>query len=132
MVASIEAAFFKKSMPKNRVFALTIAVLGAAVAAYHDAEFNLLGFILVSICVFATSIYLIFIKKMTQELKLDEQTLLLYNNLTCLPFIAVYLVAFTSELRNIASYENLNSKGLPLYLLFACSQAVFLNYSIYR
>ena len=119
-------------MAKERVLALVVAVLGAALAAYQDVEFNMPGLILVTICVVATSVYLIFIKKTSQELKIDEQTLLLYNNLTCLPFVMFYLFTFTSEMRGIVRYEHINSPSLLLYLLFACSQAVFLNYSIYR
>ena len=111
---------------------LRIAAFGALLAAARDVELHPAGIFWVTLCIVSTCVYLLKIKSCTEETKLNEQTMLMYNNAIGIPLMLTYLLIWTDEAQRLATYTGKFKTDFQLFLLFTCSQAFILNYCLYR
>lgn len=106
-------------------------VAGAVVAALYDLDFNLYGYVMVTVnCVF-TALYLIYIAKFKKSTQISEFELMFYNNLLSAPLVAMWCLS-SGEFNTIwNSYAHLLDTGFLVCFIFQGALAFFLNYSIF-
>lgn len=126
-----EVVTFGRRPSARSLAALTVMVVGAAVAGLSDPTFSAPGYFWVFVCVVATAIYLILIKALRESTGLDQNTMLLYNSVLALPAMAVVVIA-SGELSAAAAYPRLFEPRFVLFLLASASQAFLLNLAIFR
>ncbi|KAL4422650.1 hypothetical protein ABPG75_008847 [Micractinium tetrahymenae] len=131
-VVAGEFWLFHKRPSRRSLAALLLLLGGAVVAGLTDLTFNAAGYVWVSVCVVSTAAYLLLIRKLQESTGMSQNTLLLYNNLLALPLMSSFLVAATTELRDVTAYPKLWNPGFIGFLLLSCSQAFLLNLCIFR
>jgi solute carrier family 35 protein len=117
--------------PSSRVQVTTaIMVLGAIIAAMKDLTFDMTSYTLVFLTNVSTAGYMVLIKKVKDDTKLDVFSLLMYNNLNTFPFL--FLVALVSgELGGVMEFEYLTDTGFIFMFTSSVLMAFFLNLLAY-
>lgn len=89
-----EYMVLKKAINADESFSVLLMVVGALVAGAGDLSWSFVGYSLTLLNCVVTSGYLVYIKKTSQSTKLDELTMMLYNNLLSMPAVLI-VIAFT-------------------------------------
>lgn len=131
IVLILEGVLLHKKAKPSVWIAIFIMVAGGLLAGATDLSFSTMGYVLVTICCFATALYLVLIVRITDSSKLGTFALLYYNNLLALPLMVVYLVCFTRELEDVRNYRYLYDWKFISFLLFSAAQATLLNIAIF-
>lgn len=131
IVLILEGILLRKTAKLSIWLAIIVMVGGGFIAGATDLSYSFQGYLLVSICCVSTSLYLILIVRVTSTTKLGTFSLLFYNNLIAFPLMFAYLVFYTHELENVASFKYLYDIKFILFLLFSAAQATLLNIAIF-
>lgn len=131
VVLILEAVILKKRAPASIWLSISIMVLGGLIAGVTDLSFSPIGYLLVCICCIATALYLVLIVRVSSTSKLGTFALLYYNNVLALPLMILYLVLFSNELAEVASYPHWNDVRFAPFLIFSAMQATVLNIAIF-
>jgi drug/metabolite transporter (DMT)-like permease len=105
---------------------VVVLFLGTAVAASTDLTFSFQGYFWAFLCNFATSLYIVLVKKIRNETKLDPVGILYYNTVLAFPLVA-FLYAVMGESSDLASKPAM----FWVYLLSSWSMGFFINHSIF-
>ena len=131
-VVAGEYAMFGKVVSRNALGAIAIMMAGALIGVSNDLSFNPLGYLYIAVCCASTALYLLLIRKLKGELRVNETTLLFYNNVLSLPIMVVYLLFFTNEVGSVLSFPHLTDVRFQALYLVAASQGFLLNLCIFR
>ena len=118
---------FGKVTPASSMAAILVMVAGAALAGATDLSFNAAGYAWVSVCILSTAAFLILIRMLGNELKLNQHALLLYNNALSLPMMLAWFLLATDEPKSVFSAPQWLDPSFLAFLLLSASQAFLLN-----
>lgn len=121
------------SRPAKAPIWLSVGVMltGGLLAGATDLSMSVPGYACVATCCLATALYLVLIVRTTKVTRLDTFGLLLYNNVLALPLMLVFLVFFTSELRDVRAFPQLADPVFWAFLILSAAQATLLNIAIF-
>ncbi|KAK9803490.1 hypothetical protein WJX73_008278 [Symbiochloris irregularis] len=131
LVVGGEWLVFSKTPTPKGLASIGLMILGAILAGATDLSFSLPGYVYVSICAVSTAVYLILIRFIQERTRLNQNSLLFYNNAMALPLMAGYLCLATTELQDAADFPDLGSPPFLGFLLISASQAFLLNLCIF-
>jgi len=129
-VLSCEYLFLYKVPSLPTVLSISVIVLGAGYAGFRDLYFDLAGYVLAFTSNLATSLYLVLIKRIRDQLGLDNLTLLFWNTALTSPVI-VLLATLRGDFPRFASYA-FHQPG-SFWIIFAVDSflGLVINHSIY-
>merc|ERR1711871_1229691 len=131
-VCTMVAEFYVLNKVESRDVQIAVGVMvgGSFVAGISDMTFSLPGYILAGLnCVF-TALYLVVMNKVKKETNLSTYTMMLYNNMICIPFVLV-IALLTGEFAVMNAFEYANDTGFLVSFFISCVQAFLLNVSIF-
>ena len=131
IVLTLETSILRKKSSSAIWASILVMVFGGLLAGITDLSFNLIGYILVTLCCFSTAFYLVLIVQTTNRSKLDTFGLLFYNNILSFPLMLGYMLLFTNELAEVTNYEYIRDIKFWTFLLFSAAQATVLNFAIF-
>eukprot|EP00499_Haloplacidia_sp_CaronLabIsolate_P010397 CAMPEP_0196772410 /NCGR_PEP_ID=MMETSP1104-20130614/2216_1 /TAXON_ID=33652 /ORGANISM="Cafeteria sp., Strain Caron Lab Isolate" /LENGTH=336 /DNA_ID=CAMNT_0042142545 /DNA_START=1 /DNA_END=1011 /DNA_ORIENTATION=- len=109
---------------------IMVMVIGAIVAGATDLTFSFVGYFLVFLnCIF-TATYLVFINRLSKQTGLSTFGLLFYNNIMCVPLVAVTVLA-TGELPEMVTFPHWARFDFLVCFVASSSMAILLNYTIF-
>eukprot|EP00011_Vannellida_sp_DIVA3-517-6-12_P014233 CAMPEP_0114607968 /NCGR_PEP_ID=MMETSP0168-20121206/2337_1 /TAXON_ID=95228 ORGANISM="Vannella sp., Strain DIVA3 517/6/12" /NCGR_SAMPLE_ID=MMETSP0168 /ASSEMBLY_ACC=CAM_ASM_000044 /LENGTH=324 /DNA_ID=CAMNT_0001818853 /DNA_START=21 /DNA_END=992 /DNA_ORIENTATION=- len=122
---------FLRSNTSPSIVGATVMIVGGMVIGnlLEHLTVSALGMSLIAAnCVF-TALYLVLIKKISRDLKLDSLTLMLYNDILSLP--SLLLLVIWSELGSLTSFGHWTSPLFLMCLLMSVGQSFLLNLFIF-
>ncbi|PXF41776.1 putative UDP-sugar transporter [Gracilariopsis chorda] len=131
IVLILEALLLSKHSKPSIWVSIFVMVTGGIIAGVTDLSFSREGYVLVLLCCVATALYLILIVKLGKHPSLDTFSLLYFNNLLSFPLMLFYILAFTTELKEVPQYQHIRSSKFWAFLLFSAAQATLLNVAIF-
>jgi len=118
-----------KRTDRDESMSIYFMILGAVVAGWGDMHASFIGYALTLLNCVVTAGYLVFIKRTSQETKLDNFSLMLYNNM--LSFVPVLIVTMYSEYTGLVTFDNYFNIGFIICFMMSAVQAFLLNYLIF-
>ena len=91
-----------KVVASDETWSVVLMVGGALIAGAGDLSWSFMGYLLIGLNCVVTAGYLVYIKRTSQDTRLDSLTLMLYNNLLSIPVVLV--VVFMTEWDSIINY----------------------------
>ena len=85
--ATGEWYFFEASQSSLVVVSFVVMIVGAVLAGSADLSFSLPGYLWMSVNCFATSSYILLMKRATKTLSLSKFGMVFYNNLLSVPLL---------------------------------------------
>ena len=101
VVCFLEFIFLHNAPTQSTMSSLFIIFFGSVCGSLTDIEFNVPGYLAIIIAIFSSAMYIISIKLVFKEQKLNQFTLLFWNNVFSIPFyfiISYPTGAFTKAL----------------------------------
>ncbi|XP_057424113.1 UDP-N-acetylglucosamine transporter UGNT1 [Lotus japonicus] len=112
------------------IFSVCLIVFGAFVAGARDFSFDAYGYAVVFMANITTAIYLATIARIGKTSGLNSFGLMWYNGIMCGPALLIWTF-IRGDLKMAINFPDLFSPGFIVILLFSCTLAFFLNYSIF-
>ena len=86
VVCLLEFLVLHTAPSKTTLASLGVIFFGSICGSLTDLEFNMPGYIAITIAIFSSAMYIILIKIVFKDHKLDQFTLLFWNNVFSIPF----------------------------------------------
>ena len=137
--ATGEWYFFEASQSSLVVVSFVVMIVGAVLAGSADLSFSLPGYLWMSVNCFATSSYILLMKRATKTLSLSKFGMVFYNNLLSVPLLLpvallkgelaslALLAAPSVDAQGIAIPATLFDAGFLSINVFAGAVGFFLN-----
>uniref|UniRef100_A0A453P340 Sugar phosphate transporter domain-containing protein n=1 Tax=Aegilops tauschii subsp. strangulata TaxID=200361 RepID=A0A453P340_AEGTS len=109
---------------------VALIVFGAFIAGARDLSFDARGYAIVFVANITTAVYLATINRIGKSSGLNSFGLMWCNGLVCGPAVLL-LTYIQGDLKKTIEFPYLYSPGFQVVLLFSCTLAFLLNYTIF-
>eukprot|EP00043_Microstomoeca_roanoka_P024753 m.6656 g.6656 ORF g.6656 m.6656 type:complete len:314 (-) comp4887_c0_seq1:118-1059(-) len=122
--------FFGQTVSTGVIFSFLMMVVGSILTGFTDLEFNLPGYIWMSLNCVSQAAYVLYTRHAKTTTKLSEWGMSFYNNLLCIVLMAVSSV-FTGELNEAMKYDQLGSPTFLASLILSGVVGTALSFTVF-
>lgn len=118
------------SPSRSVILSVGIMCLGAAIAAWRDLSYDSVSYFYLLLTNLFTSLYTVNINVVKRETKLNVWSILIYNNVTTLPFLFL-LAWYTGDLQRTWNFPHMHNSFFQVNFQASIFLAVLLNVSTF-